>query len=78
MIMARHGPSFDPTALQQKLETLPLVQCHMYDAQHGFVTQTAPDTLRGRRAMLSLMPSHLLTRSADSRHPAFIASGEPV
>lgn len=78
MIMARHEPSFDPTALQQKLETLPW--CNVICTMHStaFVTQTAPDTLRGRRAMLSLMPSHLLTRFADSRHPAFIASGEPV
>lgn len=45
MIMARHEPSFDPTALQQKLETLPLVQCHMYDAQHGFCDADSPGYL---------------------------------
>lgn len=42
IIIARYEPSFDTLLMQQELEKLPLVQCVMFDAPHGFCDADSP------------------------------------
>lgn len=42
IIIARNEPAFDTGRMQLELEKLALVQCHQFDAHHGFCDSDSP------------------------------------